>query len=69
MIKYIGSKRTLVPLITQAITRLPVDSVCDMFAGTTRVGQGLQLAGAGSSPTHFLRSKFARRGFESLPRY
>jgi adenine-specific DNA-methyltransferase len=45
MIKYIGSKRTLVPLITQAITRLPVDSVCDMFAGTTRVGQGLRSAG------------------------
>lgn len=45
MIKYIGSKRTLAPLISAAITRLPVESVCDVFAGTTRVGQALRSAG------------------------
>jgi adenine-specific DNA-methyltransferase len=45
LIKYIGSKRTLVPLISQAISRLPVESACDLFAGTTRVGQGLRQAG------------------------
>jgi adenine-specific DNA-methyltransferase len=45
VIKYIGSKRTLVPLITQAVTSLPAESVCDLFAGTTRVGQGLREAG------------------------
>ncbi len=45
MIKYIGSKRTLVPLIQQVARRLPVRTACDIFAGTTRVGQGLRRAG------------------------
>jgi adenine-specific DNA-methyltransferase len=45
VIKYIGSKRTLVPLITQAVSALPAKTVCDLFAGTTRVGQGLREAG------------------------
>jgi adenine-specific DNA-methyltransferase len=45
VIKYIGSKRTLVPLIEQVAGRLPVRSACDLFAGTTRVGQGLRRAG------------------------
>lgn len=45
MIKYIGSKRTLVPLIEQLASRLPVETACDLFAGTTRVGQGLRRAG------------------------
>ena len=42
MIKYIGSKRTLVPLIRSVVERLPVRSACDLFAGTTRVGQALR---------------------------
>ncbi len=42
MIKYIGSKRTLVPLIRRVAERLPVRSACDLFAGTTRVGQALR---------------------------
>src|SRR6202043_2651455 len=42
VIKYIGSKRTLVPLIRSIAARLPVRSACDLFAGTTRVGQGLR---------------------------
>jgi adenine-specific DNA-methyltransferase len=45
MIKYIGSKRTLVPLIEQVVSRLPVETACDLFAGTTRVGQGLRRMG------------------------
>jgi adenine-specific DNA-methyltransferase len=45
MIKYIGSKRTLVPLIQQVARHLPVRTACDIFAGTTRVGQGLRRAG------------------------
>ena len=45
MIKYIGSKRTLVPLIQSLVEQLPVGTACDLFAGTTRVGQGLRRLG------------------------
>jgi adenine-specific DNA-methyltransferase len=45
VIKYIGSKRTLVPLIEQVVSRLPVRTACDLFAGTTRVGQALRRLG------------------------
>jgi adenine-specific DNA-methyltransferase len=49
MIKYIGSKRTLVPHIValaQAIRRRAgAVTVCDLFTGTTRVAQGLKKAG------------------------
>jgi adenine-specific DNA-methyltransferase len=45
VIKYLGSKRTLVPLIEQVVQQLPVRSVCDLFAGTTRVGQALRRQG------------------------
>src|SRR5579871_839543 len=45
MIKYLGSKRTLVPLISRVAARLPVTSACDLFAGTTRVGQALRAQG------------------------
>jgi adenine-specific DNA-methyltransferase len=45
LIKYIGSKRTLVPLIQSLAAQLPVRSACDLFAGTTRVGQGLRSLG------------------------
>ena len=45
MIKYIGSKRTLVPLIASVAARLPARSACDLFAGTTRVGQALRRLG------------------------
>jgi adenine-specific DNA-methyltransferase len=45
MIKYIGSKRLLVPLINQIARQAGVESACDMFAGTTRVGQGLKQGG------------------------
>lgn len=45
MVKYIGSKRVLVPVIERLARRLPVASVCDVFAGTTRVGQALRRSG------------------------
>jgi adenine-specific DNA-methyltransferase len=46
LVKYIGSKRKLVPVIVQTACELPgVKTVCDLFAGTTRVGQGLKGAG------------------------
>lgn len=45
MIKYIGSKRTLVPLIERVAGRLPIASACDLFAGTTRVGQAMRRVG------------------------
>jgi adenine-specific DNA-methyltransferase len=45
LLKYLGSKRTLVPQITEAVSSLPVRTVCDLFAGTTRVGQALRRNG------------------------
>ena len=45
MVKYLGSKRTLVPAIRAAVEALGVRSACDLFAGTTRVGQALRRAG------------------------
>lgn len=45
MVKYIGSKRTLVPTIAAIAARLPAPRAVDVFAGTTRVGQGLRSAG------------------------
>lgn len=45
MVKYIGSKRVLVPVIEELARRLPVATMCDVFAGTTRVGQGLRRSG------------------------
>ena len=45
MIKYLGSKRTLVPVIGAAASALGVRSAVDLFAGTTRVGQELRRRG------------------------
>ena len=45
MIKYLGSKRTLVPRIARIVRGLPVTSACDLFAGTTRVSQALRVLG------------------------
>lgn len=45
MIKYIGSKRALAPLLERLVRRLPIRSVCDLFAGTTRAGQAFRRAG------------------------
>lgn len=46
MIKYIGSKRTLVPVILDAVRRAAkARSVIDLFSGTSRVGHALKAAG------------------------
>ncbi len=45
MIKYLGSKRKLVPQILEHIQALPVQRVCDLFTGTTRVARACKQAG------------------------
>jgi adenine-specific DNA-methyltransferase len=46
MIKYLGSKRSLLPVIEQALASLPgTTSVLDVFSGTARVGHMLKRAG------------------------
>lgn len=46
MIKYIGSKRTLIPVILDVIRRLGnFHTVADLFSGTSRVGHALKGAG------------------------
>ncbi|MCW2974334.1 MAG: methyltransferase [Thermoleophilia bacterium] len=43
MIKYLGSKRRLVPRIVDIVGRIPdVRTACDLFTGTTRVAQALK---------------------------
>jgi adenine-specific DNA-methyltransferase len=45
MVKYIGSKRVLAPMIERLASLLPIETACDLFAGTTRVGQAFRRAG------------------------
>jgi adenine-specific DNA-methyltransferase len=46
VIKYIGSKRVLVPAIVEIVNSLPgVATVLDLFSGTSRVGHALKAAG------------------------
>ena len=46
MIKYLGSKRTLIPTICQLVNRLPnVRSTIDLFSGTSRVGHAFKERG------------------------
>jgi adenine-specific DNA-methyltransferase len=49
VIKYLGSKRLLVPRIVEIVAALdavrPVRTVLDLFAGTSRVGHALKAAG------------------------
>ncbi|CAG1005271.1 Modification methylase FokI [Phycisphaerales bacterium] len=46
MIKYIGSKRTLLPVILDAVRAVPdASTVIDLFSGTSRVGHALKAAG------------------------
>jgi adenine-specific DNA-methyltransferase len=45
-VKYLGSKRVLVPAILEAVRSLaPRGTVVDLFAGTSRVGHALKRAG------------------------
>ena len=46
MIKYIGSKRTLIPVVLDVIRRATdAHTVIDLFSGTSRVGHALKAAG------------------------
>jgi adenine-specific DNA-methyltransferase len=46
LIKYIGSKRTLIPVILEAVRRASAaHSVIDLFSGTSRVGHALKATG------------------------
>lgn len=46
MIKYLGSKRTLIPVILDAVRRAATAaSVIDLFSGTSRVGHALKREG------------------------
>ncbi len=46
MIKYLGSKRTLLPAIVRAVQSVPgACTVVDLFSGTARVGHALKAAG------------------------
>jgi len=46
MIKYLGSKRVLLPRILEAVASVPdVGSVLDLFSGTSRVGHALKGVG------------------------
>jgi adenine-specific DNA-methyltransferase len=46
MIKYIGSKRRLVPAIASIAAAVETHTALDLFTGTTRVAQALKQAGA-----------------------
>lgn len=45
MIKYIGSKRRLVPVLTELFHRSGARTALDLFTGTTRVAQAFKQAG------------------------
>jgi len=45
VIKYLGSKRLLVPTIVETITAVGARSAIDLFSGTSRVGHALKRAG------------------------
>jgi adenine-specific DNA-methyltransferase len=45
MIKYLGSKRRLVPVLTELFERSGASSALDLFTGTTRVAQAFKSAG------------------------
>jgi adenine-specific DNA-methyltransferase len=46
VIKYLGSKRTLLPAIVRAVQAVPgARTVVDLFSGTARVGHALKAAG------------------------
>jgi adenine-specific DNA-methyltransferase len=46
LIKYLGSKRRLVPVLTQLLERSGARTALDLFTGTTRVAQAFKEAGA-----------------------
>ncbi|MGH9028142.1 MAG: DNA adenine methylase, partial [Acidimicrobiales bacterium] len=45
MIKYLGSKRRLVPVLSELFERSGATSALDLFTGTTRVAQAFKKLG------------------------
>lgn len=45
MIKYLGSKRRLIPILTELFVRSRATTALDLFTGTTRVAQAFKSAG------------------------
>ena len=45
MIKYLGSKRRLVPVLTELFERSGAATALDLFTGTTRVAQAFKATG------------------------
>ncbi|MEO6571230.1 MAG: DNA adenine methylase, partial [Ilumatobacteraceae bacterium] len=45
MIKYLGSKRRLVPVLTELFRRSGANTALDLFTGTTRVAQAFKAVG------------------------
>lgn len=45
MIKYLGSKRRLVPVLAQMVSAMGAASALDLFTGTTRVAQAMKALG------------------------
>lgn len=46
MIKYLGSKRRLIPVLSELFERSGASTALDLFTGTTRVAQAFKTAGA-----------------------
>src|SRR2546425_2889057 len=46
MIKYLGSKRRLVPVLGELLRRAEASTALDLFTGTTRVAQEFKRRGA-----------------------
>jgi adenine-specific DNA-methyltransferase len=66
MIKYLGSKRRLVPVLTELIERSGATTALDLFTGTTRVAQAFKRAGAAVTAVDTARyaEMFARTWIE-----
>ena len=68
MIKYIGSKRRLVPLLVDVITELDAGpTVLDLFSGTARVGRALKSDGFRVTSCDELRFAATLRHRTALP--
>ena len=70
MIKYIGSKRRLVPLLSDLFARSGASTAIDMFSGTTRVARAFKEHGADVTAVDITRygEVLARYGSRQAPR-
>jgi len=62
VIKYLGSKRKLVPRIVALVQAIPgARTALDLFTGTTRVAQGLKRAGFAVTANDLAQARRARK--------